>query len=78
MSTIKHTHDEKHPLVKEIFQDIRESRNTKYIGNFWKYLAFDPSLLKNIWTDVKNMMVKETILDKKTTFTISLPLKLNE
>tara|TARA_B100000900_G_scaffold330486_1_gene290993 strand:- start:186 stop:596 length:411 start_codon:yes stop_codon:yes gene_type:complete len=66
MSTIKHTHDEKHPIVKEIFQDIRESRNTKYIGNFWKYLAFDPSLLKNIWTDVKNMMVKETILDKKT------------
>ena len=66
MSTIKQTTDEDHHLVKEVYEDIRESRNTKYIGNFWKYLAFDPSLLKNIWTDVKNMMVKETIIDKKT------------
>ena len=66
MSTIKQTTDEEHHLVKEVYQDIRESRNTKYIGNFWKYLAFDPSLLKNIWTEVKNMMVKETIIDKKT------------
>jgi len=66
MSTIKQTTDEEHHLVKEVYQDIRESRNTKYIGNFWKYLAFDPSLLKNIWTEVKNKMVKETIIDKKT------------
>ena len=66
MSTIKQTVDEEHHLIKEVYQDIRESRNTKYIGNFWKYLAFDPSLLKNIWTEVKNMMVKETIIDKKT------------
>jgi len=66
MSTIKQTADEEHHLIKEVYQDIRESRNTKYIGNFWKYLAFDPSLLKNIWTEVKNMMVKETIIDKKT------------
>jgi len=66
MSTIKQTVDEEHHLIKEVYQDIRESRNTKYIGNFWKYLAFDPSLLKNIWTEVKNKMVKETIIDKKT------------
>ncbi len=66
MSTIKQIPDEVHPLVKEVYQDIRDSRNTKYIGNFWKYLAFDPSLLKNVWTDVKNMMVKDTVIDKKT------------
>jgi AhpD family alkylhydroperoxidase len=66
MSTIKQTPDESDPSVKNIYQDIRDSRKTNYIGNFWRYLAFDPSLLKNVWEDVKNIMVKDTIIDKKT------------
>ncbi len=66
MSTIKKTTKEDNQLVKETYQDIRNTRNTDYIGNFWKYLAFDPSLLKEVWTDVKNLMTKETIIDKKT------------
>ena len=66
MSTIKKTTKEDDQLVKETYQDIRNTRNTDYIGNFWKYLAFDPSLLKEVWTDVKNLMTKETIIDKKT------------
>ena len=66
MSTIKKTTEEKDQLVKETFQDIRDTRKTQYIGNFWKYLAFDPSLLKEVWTDVKNVMTKETLIDKKT------------
>ncbi len=66
MSTIKQTPDESNPIVKDIYQDIRDSRKTNYIGNFWRYLAFDPSLLKNVWQDVKNLMVKDTIIDKKT------------
>ena len=66
MSTIKQTPDESDTSVKNIYQDIRDSRKTNYIGNFWRYLAFDPSLLKNVWEDVKNLMVKDTIIDKKT------------
>ena len=66
MSTIKQTPDESDPSVKNIYQDIRDSRKTNYIGNFWRYLAFDSSLLKNVWEDVKNLMVKDTIIDKKT------------
>ena len=66
MSTVKQTPDESDPSVKNIYQDIRDSRKTNYIGNFWRYLAFDPSLLKNVWEDVKNLMVKDTIIDKKT------------
>ena len=66
MSTIKKTTKEDDQAVKETYQDIRETRNTDYIGNFWKYLAFDPSLLKEVWTDVKNVMTKETLIDKKT------------
>lgn len=66
MSTIKKTTEENDQLIKETYQDIRDTRKTKYIGNFWKYLAFDPSLLKEVWTDVKNVMTKETLIDKKT------------
>ena len=66
MSTIKKTTEENDQLVKETYQDIRDTRKTEYIGNFWKYLAFDPSLLKEVWTEVKNMMTKETLIDKKT------------
>ena len=66
MSTIKKTTEENDQLVKQTYQDIRDTRKTEYIGNFWKYLAFDPSLLKEVWTDVKNVMAKETLIDKKT------------
>jgi len=66
MSTIKKTTEENDQLIKETYQDIRDTRKTEYIGNFWKYLAFDPSLLKEVWTDVKNVMAKETLIDKKT------------
>jgi len=66
MSTIKKTTKEDDQLVKETYQDIRDTRNTDYIGNFWKYLAFDPSLLKEVWSDVKNLITKETLIDKKT------------
>ena len=66
MSTIKKTTEENDQLVKQTYQDIRDTRKTEYISNFWKYLAFDPSLLKEVWTDVKNVMTKETLIDKKT------------
>ena len=66
VSTIKRNDDENHPIIKEVYQDIKQSRNTTYIGNFWRYLAFDPDLLKNVWTDIKNIMVKETIIPNKT------------
>ena len=66
MSTIKKITKEDDQVVKETYQDIRDTRNTDYIGNFWKYLAFDPSLLKEVWSDVKNLMTKETLIEKKT------------
>ena len=65
MTTVKKVTDENDQLVKETYQDIRDTRNTQYIGNFWKYLACDPSLLKEVWTEVKNLMTKETLIDKK-------------
>ena len=66
MSTIKKTTKEDDQVVKETYQDIRDTRNTDFICNFWMYLAFDPTLLKEVWSDVKNLMTKETLIDKKS------------
>jgi len=46
VSTIKKINDESHLIIEDIYKDIKQTRNTSYIGNFWKYLAFDPNLLK--------------------------------
>ena len=42
--------------VMEIFDDIRQTRGTDYINNFWRQLAHDPDELKRIWNDLKRTM----------------------
>ena len=37
------------PEVRGVFDDIRATRNTDYINNFWKALASDPVTLRNTW-----------------------------
>lgn len=67
MSTLtKPTNPEEDPRVKAVFDDIRASRNTDFIGNIWRYLAFDPGLLETIWNDVKSVMATDSALDSKT------------
>lgn len=43
-------------LVRSVFDDIRETRQTDYINNFWKALAHDPVTLKRTWESVKQIM----------------------
>jgi len=54
------------PRVRAVFDDIRETRNSAFINNFWHYLTFDPDLLDTTWRDVKDVMVKPSALDAKT------------
>jgi AhpD family alkylhydroperoxidase len=42
--------------VRAVFDDIRTTRNTDYINNFWKALANDPPTLKRTWDSVKQIM----------------------
>ena len=43
MSTIRQpSHPESDPRVKAVFDDIRSTRKTDFINNFWRALAFDP------------------------------------
>ena len=67
MSTIKPAANlEDNPRVKAVFDDIRATRNSDFINNFWIYLAFDATLLENTWNEVKEVMATESLIDGKT------------
>jgi AhpD family alkylhydroperoxidase len=42
--------------VRAIFDDIKKTRDTDYINNFWQVLANDPATLKRIWGGLKEVM----------------------
>lgn len=44
------------PEVRAVFDDIRATRQTDFINNFWKALANHPETLKRIWTELKVVM----------------------
>jgi AhpD family alkylhydroperoxidase len=52
--------------VKAIFDDIRQTRGSDFVGNVWRYLAFDPALLEEVWRDVKAVMAVPSLIDPKT------------
>jgi len=67
MSTVKRIADaEANPRVKAVFDDIRATRKSDFINNFWLYLAFDPPLLEETWQGVKSVMAQPSALDPLT------------
>ena len=67
MSTITPPADpEADPRVRAVFDDIRATRNTDFINNMWRYLAFDPALLEQTWAEVKRVMATPSSLDPLT------------
>ena len=42
--------------VLAVFEDIRQTRGTDFINNFWRALAHDPALLKSTWDRLKTVM----------------------
>lgn len=42
--------------VRAVYDDIRATRKTDYINNFWKVLANDPVTLKRTWESTKLIM----------------------
>lgn len=67
MSTVKLPADpESNPRVKAVFDDIRQTRGNDFINNVWRYLAFDPALLEEVWSDLRTVMASETLIDFKT------------
>ena len=53
--------DEAQGKVKEVFEDIKSSRNIEEVPNFWKYIANDPDTLERTWNSMKQVMKKGAI-----------------
>ena len=51
------------PRVKAVFDDIRATRQTDFINNFWRALANDPANLERTWQELKELMGPGTELD---------------
>ncbi|MDR7147439.1 carboxymuconolactone decarboxylase family protein [Rhizobium sp. BE258] len=54
------------PAAKAVFDDIRATRKSDFINNFWRGLANDPPLLKRTWEGLKAVMAVEGVLDPLT------------
>ena len=42
--------------VREVYDDIKKTREISYIPNIWKTLATHPPTLKRIWLGIKSVM----------------------
>jgi AhpD family alkylhydroperoxidase len=57
MTTVKLLTDEDaSPEARAVFDDIRETRDTDYVGNAWRAMANDPVALKRNWEKAKAVM----------------------
>lgn len=57
MATVKLVEiDEADPAVREVYDDIMQTRQIDWINNFWKALAVQPDLLRRTWQGVKTVM----------------------
>jgi uncharacterized peroxidase-related enzyme len=69
MATVKLWSDEEveaAPSVKAVFDDIRATRKSAFVNNFWRALANQPSLLERTWKSVKQVMIEPGTLDPLT------------
>jgi AhpD family alkylhydroperoxidase len=57
--------DELAPEAADVFADIRATRKSEFINNFWRALAHDPVTLRRTWESVKAVMGPGA-LDAKT------------
>lgn len=68
MSTVQVLSDDAlSPRVQAVFDDIRATRKTDTINNFWRALAAtDASLLESTWAEVRQVMGGPGALDPLT------------
>ncbi|MBD2197533.1 MULTISPECIES: carboxymuconolactone decarboxylase family protein [Calothrix] len=49
--------------VRAVYDDIRATRKTEYINNFWKAIANHPPTLQRTWQAVKEVMTSPGEID---------------
>jgi AhpD family alkylhydroperoxidase len=66
MTTVKLLNDAEAdaiPAVKAVFDDIRTTRKSDFVNNFWRGLANDPVSLKRTWEQLKSIMMTQGAID---------------
>ena len=69
MATVKLWTDEEvsaNPRIKTVFDDIRSTRRSDFVNNFWRALANQPALLERTWSSIKEVMIEPGSLDPLT------------
>ena len=57
MATVKLLSDDQlSQEARVIFDDIRRTRQSDFVNNFWRALAHDPKTLGRVWEGVKQVM----------------------
>jgi uncharacterized peroxidase-related enzyme len=62
MSTVKLLSDDdvrKNPQAWAVFEDIRATRKSDFVNNFWRALANDPPQLERVWGQLKQVMMAD-------------------
>jgi AhpD family alkylhydroperoxidase len=54
------------PAINAVFKDIRATRKSDFINNFWRALANQPDLLARTWANLKQVMIEPGTLDPLT------------
>jgi AhpD family alkylhydroperoxidase len=44
------------PRLQAVFNDIRATRKSDFVNNFWRALANQPDLLERTWANIKQVM----------------------
>ena len=57
---------EARPEVKAVFDDIRATRKSDFVNNFWRGLANQPEVLERTWNNLKAVMGAPGPLDPLT------------
>ena len=69
MATVKLWTDEEvsaDARVKAVFDDIRSTRKSDFVNNFWRALANQPTVLGRTWSSIKEVMIEPGALDPLT------------
>ncbi|MBR0873071.1 carboxymuconolactone decarboxylase family protein [Bradyrhizobium tropiciagri] len=62
MATVKLlADDELSPDARAVFDDIRNTRKSDFVNNFWRALAHDPKTLRRTWESIKEVMAPGTL-----------------
>lgn len=62
MSTVRLLSDDeirRSPEAWAVFEDIRATRKSDFVNNFWRALANDPARMRSVWEQLKTVMMAE-------------------